>query len=372
MGLRFKRLWLYVQQLIVMFQSKQDYEKECKEELTEEKECPPLCPPKGWGGWENWSNCPVTCGTAQRARRRHCLDDAKDELKGKSTCRGINRQSEKCDMGKCGDKMKWVYEGGSKVDPIRNYEKESQKTDYTNKPESVEVTKKIYTESYEMTSPKNQEPSIEQSEEKGYSKSTEPPPSYTEKKLSIENTESPSAESNISTPDESQEVSEEKESVGYEGNSPPPAEKTYSEENPETHSKGGKSVISKEEEEEPSEPNPSYTEKKQSEEKGYSKSTEPSLSYTEKKPSVESMESSTVESYNVTPVESQEVSEENESVRYGGISPPTAKKTYSEENPKTYSKGGKSVISSEEEKGRPQYEEAETTKRNNISEEESM
>ena len=55
--------------------------------------------PDGWSQWDNWSACPVTCGTAQRARRRICLDDKKDEFKGnlgiKSTCKGIGRETQR-------------------------------------------------------------------------------------------------------------------------------------------------------------------------------------------------------------------------------------------------------------------------------------
>jgi len=50
----------------------------------------------GWSHWDNWSNCPVTCGRGQRARRRFCLDDDKEEMKGNSTCRGIARETQKC------------------------------------------------------------------------------------------------------------------------------------------------------------------------------------------------------------------------------------------------------------------------------------
>lgn len=98
----------------------------CKDELEQFEDCPGFCPPQGWSEWEQWSNCPVTCGHAQRARRRHCRDDNKEEMKGKSTCKGIGRQTQRCDMGKCGSTIKEKYEGGG-GDPVKKYEKEGDK-----------------------------------------------------------------------------------------------------------------------------------------------------------------------------------------------------------------------------------------------------
>ena len=122
----------------------------CKGSLEETVRCKEFCPPclyifnsrflfahftfplltAGWSKWDYWSNCPVTCGSAQRARRRVCLDDDKEEFKGKlgkSTCKGIARETQRCDMGKCGSKQELEFEGGNK-NPVDSYiEKALQK-----------------------------------------------------------------------------------------------------------------------------------------------------------------------------------------------------------------------------------------------------
>ena len=48
----------------------------------------------GWSAWDEWTTCPVTCGTGVRIRQRHCLADAKVEMKGKSTCKGTEKQKQ--------------------------------------------------------------------------------------------------------------------------------------------------------------------------------------------------------------------------------------------------------------------------------------
>ena len=106
--------------------SRQCHGEECKDELEEKAKCKGYCPPMGWSNWDQWSNCPVTCGKAQRARVRHCRDDAKEEMKNNSTCRGVARETQRCDMGKCGSKIELKYEGG-KGDPIEKLEKKYEK-----------------------------------------------------------------------------------------------------------------------------------------------------------------------------------------------------------------------------------------------------
>lgn len=75
---------------------------DCNGSLEETEPCSGFCPPEGWSQWEMWSNCPVTCGTGQRARIRYCRDDKKEERRGKETCQGVARETQRCDMGRCG------------------------------------------------------------------------------------------------------------------------------------------------------------------------------------------------------------------------------------------------------------------------------
>ena len=58
----------------------------------------------GWGAWEPWTKCSVTCGQGPQTRRRRCLDEFKIEAKPLSPCKGENQQIEKrmCDQGACG------------------------------------------------------------------------------------------------------------------------------------------------------------------------------------------------------------------------------------------------------------------------------
>ncbi len=48
----------------------------------------------GWSAWDEWTTCPTTCGTGVRIRQRVCLDDAKAEMKDKSTCKGTEKQKQ--------------------------------------------------------------------------------------------------------------------------------------------------------------------------------------------------------------------------------------------------------------------------------------
>ena len=58
----------------------------------------------GWASWEQWSNCPVTCGKGVIARVRKCQDDYKTEMAIRSVCRGkkMEKESGYCDLGPCG------------------------------------------------------------------------------------------------------------------------------------------------------------------------------------------------------------------------------------------------------------------------------
>ncbi len=75
---------------------------------------------EGWSEWDSWSPCPVTCGFGQRARRKVCLEDPKDEMVANATCRGVARQTERCDMGPCGSMVEDKFEGGG-PDPVDLY-----------------------------------------------------------------------------------------------------------------------------------------------------------------------------------------------------------------------------------------------------------
>ena len=57
----------------------------------------------GWASWEQWSNCPVTCGKGVIARVRKCQDDYKTEMAIRSVCRDkkMEKESGYCDLGPC-------------------------------------------------------------------------------------------------------------------------------------------------------------------------------------------------------------------------------------------------------------------------------
>ncbi len=92
----------------------------CPGEPEETKPCPNHCPPVGWSEWDEWTSCPVTCGTGQQRRARHCKDDVKDEMKGMTTCKGSKREQRLCDMGKCGSSIGWETAGS---DPLKELQK---------------------------------------------------------------------------------------------------------------------------------------------------------------------------------------------------------------------------------------------------------
>ena len=72
---------------------------------TENKKCPNHCPAIGWGAWESWGTCRVTCGTAPQTRIRKCLDEVRSEVAEVSPCKGKReeRDTRTCDMGECGE-----------------------------------------------------------------------------------------------------------------------------------------------------------------------------------------------------------------------------------------------------------------------------
>ena len=77
--------------------------KKCEGEAQEKKKCVTFCPSTGWGEWEPWSTCSVTCGKGPQTRRRRCRDELRGEMKERSTCAGkqVENQSITCDLGPC-------------------------------------------------------------------------------------------------------------------------------------------------------------------------------------------------------------------------------------------------------------------------------
>ncbi len=82
----------------------------CKGKLVQEEICANACPKTGWTEWDAWSPCEVTCGRGQSARRRTCRDDNRTDIKHK-TCKGIQRETKKCDAGSC-TKAQQIYTAG--------------------------------------------------------------------------------------------------------------------------------------------------------------------------------------------------------------------------------------------------------------------
>lgn len=75
----------------------------CTGEPKETKDCTTFCPSTGWGLWEPWTKCSVTCGKGPQTRRRRCKDELRGEMKNRSTCMGkqVENETIMCDLGPC-------------------------------------------------------------------------------------------------------------------------------------------------------------------------------------------------------------------------------------------------------------------------------
>ena len=80
-----------------------DQNMKCDGPPQESKKCVTFCPSTGWGMWEPWTKCSVTCGKGPQTRRRRCLDELRGEMKNRSTCAGkqVDNQRQMCDLGPC-------------------------------------------------------------------------------------------------------------------------------------------------------------------------------------------------------------------------------------------------------------------------------
>ncbi|XP_067949106.1 ectin-like [Watersipora subatra] len=56
------------------------------------------CPMDGmWTQWDNWSTCPVTCGSSSQSRMRICTDPTA----GGQDCPGSSQESRPCNQAAC-------------------------------------------------------------------------------------------------------------------------------------------------------------------------------------------------------------------------------------------------------------------------------
>jgi len=118
-------------------------EKECSRFIQKSEElgidtvcaysdCPDLCQHVGWGPWDAWGACSLTCGKGKRVRARRCQGAGKDEIDyivskkvcgTRDTCETDRcgtrykdksgklrqKQSEDCDKGECGSRDESYY-----------------------------------------------------------------------------------------------------------------------------------------------------------------------------------------------------------------------------------------------------------------------
>ena len=53
----------------------------------------------GWGRWESWSECSVTCGGGQQQKVRYC--DSPEPRDGGLPCAGRNKETRECNIWDC-------------------------------------------------------------------------------------------------------------------------------------------------------------------------------------------------------------------------------------------------------------------------------
>ena len=53
----------------------------------------------GWGRWESWSDCSVTCGGGQQQKVRYC--DSPEPRDGGLPCDGRNTETRECNVWEC-------------------------------------------------------------------------------------------------------------------------------------------------------------------------------------------------------------------------------------------------------------------------------
>ena len=64
----------------------------------------------GYGNWDNWSECSVSCGGGQRARRRKC-DNPAPQHGGEDCARlGPSQQSIECNTNDCPGKYDLIFD----------------------------------------------------------------------------------------------------------------------------------------------------------------------------------------------------------------------------------------------------------------------